>query len=320
MFYRRILIVITFFFGIFTSAIAQTWPNKPIKIITPAPPGGTTDFLARLFTQGTFSQPVIVEARPGASGNIGTDIVAKSAPDGYTLLMGAPGSLASNISLFKKLPFDPSKDLSPIILVAAVPLLVVAHPSVAASSVKELIETLKANPLKYSYGSPGPGTPQHLTAELFKNLTGTQLQHVPYKGSGQVVSDLLGGQIQIAFDAIVSLQSHAQAGKIRALAVTSSEKSSAMMTTPTLSESGLPGFESTAWYGVVGPAGIPADIIARINGEMRRVLDLPETRARIASIGSAPVHGSPEEFNSFIKAETLKWAKVIKDAGIHVAE
>ncbi|MEI6096460.1 MAG: tripartite tricarboxylate transporter substrate-binding protein, partial [Gammaproteobacteria bacterium] len=241
-------------------------------------------------------------------------------PDGYTLLMGAPGSLASNISLFKKLPFDPSKDLSPIILVAAVPLLVVAHPSVAASSVKELIETLKANPLKYSYGSPGPGTPQHLTAELFKNLTGTQLQHVPYKGSGQVVSDLLGGQIQIAFDAIVSLQSHAQAGKIRALAVTSSEKSSAMMTTPTLSESGLPGFESTAWYGVVGPAGIPADIIARINGEMRRVLDLPETRARIASIGSAPVHGSPEEFNSFIKAETLKWAKVIKDAGIHVAE
>jgi tripartite-type tricarboxylate transporter receptor subunit TctC len=296
-------------------ASAQTWPTKPIRILTPAPPGGTTDFLARLFTQNRFGQPIIVEAKPGASGNIATDVVAKSAPDGHTLLLGAPGSLAINISLFKKLPFDPQKDLAPIVLVASLPLLVAVHPSVPAANIRELIALLKANPEKYSYGTPGPGTPQHLSTEMFKSMTGTQIQHVPYKGSGPVVNDLLGGQIQVAFEAVVSLQPHVEAGKLRALAVTGAERSSSMPKIPTVAESGVPGFEASAWYGVVGPAGIPGETVSRLNSEMRRILDQPETKARLAAIGSGPVHGSAENFGAFIRAETVKWAKVIKESG-----
>lgn len=299
-------------------ASAQTWPSKPIRILTPAPPGGTTDFLSRFFTQSMFGQPILVEARPGASGNIATDVVAKSAPDGYTLLMGAPGSLAINVSLFKKLPFDPAKDLTPIVLVAALPLLVAVHPSVPATNIRELVAVLKRNPDKYAYGTPGPGTPQHLSTEMFKHMTGTQIRHIPYKGSGPVVNDLLGGQIQVAFEAIVSLQPHVQAGKLKALAVTSPDRSPSMPGVPTIAESGAPGYASSAWYGVVGPAGMPPEIVTRLNTEMRKVLDQPEIRARIASIGSSPVHGSPEQFGAFINSETAKWAKVIKESGAKV--
>jgi len=297
-------------------ASAQSWPTKPIRIITPAPPGGTTDFLARLFTQNQLGQPVLVEARPGASGNIATEAVVKSAPDGYTLLLGAPGSLAANISLFRSLPFDPQKDLTPIIHVASVPLLVAVHPSVPATTIAELVAVLKANPAKYSYGSPGPGTPQHLTTEMFKSRTGTQILHIPYKGSGPVVNDLLGGQIQVAIEAIVSLQPHVEAGKLRALAVTGASRAAAMPRVPTVAEAGVRGFDANTWYGIVGPAGMPPEIVARLNKEMRRILDLPESRARLASIGANVVHGSPEEFAAFIRAETRKWADVIKQSGI----
>lgn len=315
--FRRALLLVASLLAAFTlNASAQAWPSKPIRILTPAPPGGTTDFLARLFAPNIFGQPLVVEARPGASGNIATDIVAKAAPDGHTFVMGAPGSLAINKHLFKKLPFDPERDLTPVVLVAAVPLLLAVHPSVPATNVMELIAVLKANPDKYSYGTPGAGTPQHLSTEMFKSMTGTAMQHIPYKGSGPVVTDLLGGQIQIAFEAIVSLQPHVRSGRLKAIAVTSREPSDSMPGVPSIAQSGVPGYESTAWYGVVGPAGLPTELVNRLNAHMRRVLDEPETRARVASIGSGPVHGTPEQFAGFIKSESTKWAKVIKEAGI----
>lgn len=298
---------------------AQTWPSKPIRMITPYPPGGTTDILSRLFAQSMdLGQPLIIEARPGAGGNVGTEQVARSAPDGYTLLMGASGPLAINASLFKKLAYDPAKDLSPIVLVASVPLVLVVHPSVPASNVKELIGLLKANPDKYSYASAGNGTPQHLSAELFKSITGTRMAHVPYKGSGPAVNDLVGGQIPIAFESMIAVLQQVQTGRLRALAVTSLKRSSTVPDIPSLSESGVPGYESIAWYGVVGPAGIPQPIVARVNREMRKVLDRTEMRARLFAMGSASVHGTPEQFGAFIRSEIAKWAKVVKESGARI--
>ncbi len=299
--------------------LAQSWPSKPIRLVTPYPPGGTTDILSRLFAQSMdLGQPIIIEARPGAGGNVGTEQVARAAPDGYTLLMGASGPLAINASLFRKLPYDPAKDLSPIVLVASVPLVLVVHPSLPASGVPELIALLKANPDKYSYASAGNGTPQHLSAELFKSITGVRMAHVPYKGSGPAVNDLVGGQVPISFESMIAVLQQVQAGRLRALAVTSLRRSPTVPDIPALAESGVQAYESIAWYGVVGPAGLPKRIVERVNQEMRRVLGQTEMKARLFAMGSASVHGTPEQFGAFIRAEIQKWAKVVKESGAKV--
>ncbi len=305
--------------AISAGAAAQDWPTKPVRLVTPYPPGGTTDILSRLFAQRMdLGQQIIIEARPGAGGNVGTEQVARATPDGYTLVMGASGPMAINASLFRKLPYDPAKDLTPIVLVASVPLVLVVHPSILVKDVQELITLLKANPDKYTYASAGNGTPQHLSGELFKSMTGTRMAHVPYKGSGPAVNDLVGGQVPIAFESMIAVLPQVQAGRLRALGVTSAKRSPTVPDIPSLAESGVPGYESIAWYGVAGPAGIPKPIVDRINREMRRVLNETEMKARLFAMGSASVHGTPEQFGAFIRSEIQKWARVVKESGARV--
>ena len=300
-------------------ASAQTYPAKPIRFYTPYPPGGTTDILARLFGAKMYeawNQPVIVEAKPGAGGNIGADFVAKSAPDGYTILMGASGPLAINASLFSKLPYDPLKDFAPVVLSASVPLILVTHPTLPVKSVKEFIALMKAKPGQFNYASAGPGSPQHLTAELFKFMAKVEMTHIPYKGSGPAITDLVGGQIPFAFESMIPVLPHVKSGRLRALAVSSVQRSPVMPDVPTVAESGVPGFESIAWYGVVAPAGTPKEIIAKLNAEMVRIANLPDIKQRLIEMGSPPVAGTPEQFGNLIKSEIPKWGKVVKQAHV----
>lgn len=298
------------------AAAAQVWPAKPIRIITPYPPGGATDILARLVAQKMeLGQPVLVDVKAGAAGNIGTDHVAKSAPDGYTLLMGGSGPLAINASLYKDLPYDPVRDLQPIVLTAVVPLILVVHPSIPVTNVAQLIALLKAEPGKYSYASSGAGTPQHLSAELFRSMTGTQLQHVPYKGTGPAFNDLLAGRVPLAFVSVLAVLPNVKAGKLKALGISSVQRSSAAPDIPTIIESGLPGYESVNWFGLVGPGGMQRDVVNRLNSEMRKILDQSDTRDRLLALGSQPVHGTPEQFGSFIKSEIAKWTKIVRESG-----
>ena len=297
-------------------ALAQIWPAKPIRMITPYPPGGATDILSRLIAPRLeLGQPVIVEARAGAGGNLGTDHVAKSAPDGYTLLMGASGPMAINASLYPKLPYDPAKDLQAIVLVASVPLVLVAHPSVPAGNVRELIALLRKEPDKYNYVSAGSGTPQHLSAELFKSMTGTRMQQIAYKGTGPAFTDLASGRVPLAFMSVIAVQPYVQGGKLKALAVTGPVPSASMPGVPTVAQSGVPGYESNNWFGVAGPAGMPPEIVSRLNAELNRVLGQTEMKARLFTMGSEPVAGTPTQFAAFIRAEIVKWAKIVKESG-----
>lgn len=301
------------------NGLAQTYPAKPIRFYTPYPPGGTTDIMARLIgakLYESWGQPVIVDAKPGAGGNIGTDFVAKSPADGYTILMGASGPLAINVSLFSKLPYDPVKDLAPVVLTASVPLILVTHPSLPAKNVKEFIALMKARPGQFNYASAGPGSPQHLTAEMFKFMAKVEMTHIPYKGSGPAIVDLVGGQIPFAFESMIPVLPHVKAGKLRALAVTSAKPSPVLPEIPTVAESGVPGFESIAWYGVVAPAGTPREIIAKLNTEMARILNLPDIKQRLIEMGSPPVAGTPDQFGALIKSEIVKWGKVVKQAHV----
>lgn len=302
-------------------ALAQNYPNKPIKFITPYPPGGTTDILARLMgpsLQASLGQPMVIESRAGAGGNVGTDFVAKAPPDGYTILSGASGPLSINVTLFKNLPYDPTKDLAPIIHVASVPLILVVHPSFPAKSLKEFLEVLRAKPDGYSFASAGNGTPQHLSAELFKTTTNTKMVHVPYKGSGPAVNDLIGGQVPIAFESMIAVLQYVKSGRLRALAVTGPKRSPLLPDVPTVAEAGVPGYESLAWYGVMAPGGTPKPIIDRLNGAMGKALDTPELKQRLLELGSDNVHGTPEQFGAFIKSEIAKWGKVVKESGATV--
>ena len=300
-------------------ACAQNYPAKPIRMYTPYPPGGTTDILARIVgakMQEAWGQPVVIEAKPGAGGNIGADFVAKSPPDGYTILMGASGPLAINASLFSKLPYDPAKDFAPIVLSASVPLVLVTHPSLPVKNVKEFIALMKARPGQFNYASAGPGSPQHLTAEMFKFMTKVEMTHIPYKGSGPAIVDLMGGQVLFAFESMIPILPHVKSGKLRGLAVTSSARSPVLPQISTVAESGVPGFESIAWYGVVGPAGMPRDIVAKLNVEMVRIANLPDIKQRLIEMGSPPVAGTPDQFGALIKSEIPKWAKVVKQANV----
>jgi len=297
------------------------FPTKPIRLVVPFPAGGTTDILARAVAQKlteTNGQPVVIDNRPGAGGNIGAELVAKSAPDGYTLLMGTVGTHAINPSLYAKMPYDHQKDFAPVILVAGVPNVLVINPSVPANSVQELIAYGKANPGKLNFASSGSGTSIHLAGELFKTMSGVQMTHVPYKGSAPAIADLLGGQVQIMFDNLPSALPQIKAGKLKALAVTSAQRASALPDVPTIAEAGLPGFEATSWFGLLAPAGTPKEVIAKLNAEVAKWLASPEAREKLAAQGAIAAGKTPEDFTQHIVAETAKWQKVVKESGAKV--
>ena len=300
---------------------ATAYPTKPIKIVVPFPPGGATDILARAIgfeLQKTWGQSVVIENKPGAGGNTGADLVAKSPADGYTLIMATVGTHAINMSLYAKMPYDAVKDFEPIVLVAGVPNLLVVHPSVPAKSVKELTALAKAQPGKLNVASSGNGTSIHLAAELYKQMAGVDILHVPYKGSAPAVADLLGGQVQLMFDNMPVSLPHAKAGKLRALAVTSLKRSPALPDVPTMDVEGLKGFDATSWFGLLAPAGTPKDIIAKLNSASVAALATSEMRERLAAQGADPVGNTPEQFATFIKAEIEKWAKIVKASGARV--
>ena len=300
------------------AAAAGVYPSRPIRFVVAFPPGGGTDIIARSIAQKLserLAQQVVVDNRPGAGGNIGTDIVAKSAPDGYTLLMGSAGPLAINASLFKTMPFDPIRDLAPVTLAASTPNVLVVHPSLKATTLKELIALARARPGEINFASSGYGTPAHLAGELFNSMAGVKLVHVPYKGASPALADLLGGQVQIMFSTMPPALPHVRDGKLRALAVTSAKRSPAAPELPTVDEAGLPGFEANTWHGVVLPAGAPPSIITRLNREIVAILHLPEVMERLSSQGAEALGSTPEEFAAYIRSETAKWAKVVRESG-----
>ncbi|WP_428852704.1 Bug family tripartite tricarboxylate transporter substrate binding protein [Imbroritus primus] len=302
-----------------TPAIAaDKYPNKPVTIIVPFSAGGTTDILARIVgvkLGETLGETVIIDNRPGAGGNIGAAMVAKAKPDGYTLLMGTVGTHAINQTLYPKLNFDPIKDFAPLTRVANLPNLLVVHPSVPAKNVQELIAYAKANPGKLNFGSSGNGSSIHLSGELFKNMTGIDMQHVPYKGSAPAVTDLLGGQISMMFDNMPSAIQHVKSGKLRPLAVTTAKRSPALPNVPTIAESGVKGYEATSWFGLLAPAGTPPAIINRLNADLVKILAMPDVKKQMAEQGAEAYSETPAAFAGFIKSETAKWAKVVKASG-----
>jgi tripartite-type tricarboxylate transporter receptor subunit TctC len=300
------------------TAHADVYPSKSIRFVVAFPPGGGTDIIARSIAQKLserLSQQVVVDNRPGAGGNIGTDIVAKSAPDGYTMLMGSAGPLAINASLFASMPFDPQRDLAPVTLAASTPNVLVVNPSLKVTTVTELIALAKANPGRINFASSGFGTPAHLAGELFNSMAGVKLVHVPYKGASPALADLLGGQVQLMFSTMPPALPHVKDGKLRALAVTSLKRSPAAPELPTMDEAALPGFEANTWHGVVLPAGAQAEVVTRLNREIVAILHLPDVVERLSAQGAEPVGSTPEEFAAYIRSETVKWAKVVRASG-----
>jgi len=304
------------------SAQAQVYPAKPIRLIVPYPAGGGTDFFARAVgaqLSQQLGQQIVVENRPGAATIIGAEAVAKSAPDGYTLLLGDTATFAVNPSLYKKLPYDPAKDLSPVTMTGRFALLLVVNPSkLPATTVKELVEEAKKAPGKIDYASPGPGSPHHLAMEMFKQRTGTQFTHVPYKGAGPAIQDLLGGQVPLMFLDLAAGGPQVKSGKLKALAVAADKRIAAMPDLPTVAESGVPGFEAWAWQALAVPEATPKDIVARLNAEFRKAIAVPELRQKLVDAGIDPLQSSPEDASAYIRSETLKWAKVISEGKITV--
>jgi tripartite-type tricarboxylate transporter receptor subunit TctC len=302
-----------------TRAQQPAYPAKPIRIIVPFAPGGATDILARAIgqkmTEG-LGQPVIVDNRPGAGGNIGSDVVAKAQPDGYTLLMGGVGPNAINATLYPKLPYDAANDFAPVAHVANVTNLLVVHPSVPAKSVKELIAIAKARPGKLTHASSSPGSAGHLAGEMMKIMAGIDMVTVNYKGSAPALVDLISGQVDLMFDNMPPSLPHIKSGKLKALAVSGGERTSVFPDLPTIAESGLPGFDAGSWFGILAPAGTPPAIVNRLNAVIMKSLTSPELRERLSSQGAAPVGGTPEQFGRHIRAEIAKWAKVIKAANV----
>jgi len=302
-------------------AYAQSdYPHKPIRIVVPVAPGGGTDFTARLIGQKlaeAWGQSVIIDNRPGAAGNLGVEIVSKAQPDGYTLVMPIT-SFSINPSLYAKLPFDTVRDFAPVVLAASAPLLLVVNPGVPAQSVKNLVALAKAKPGAMNYANSGSGTTAHLAGELFKRMAGVDIVSIAYKGGGPAVIDLIAGQVQIYFSTIPAALQQVKAGRLRALAVTSSKRVPELPDMPTVAESGLPGFEVVGWFGLFAPAGTPKPAIARLNTEIVRILNAPESRERLSGHGLIPGGGTPDELGRFLQAEIAKWRKLIKETGIRV--
>jgi tripartite-type tricarboxylate transporter receptor subunit TctC len=303
------------------NAFAQAYPTKPVRMIVGFPPGGGTDVVARVISQKLtewWGQPVTVENRAGATGTIGADLVAKSAPDGYTLIMGHVNSHAIAPNLFAKLPYDPIKDFAAVSYVGYVPNVLAVHPSVNVKTVKELVALLKANPGKYNYASSGNGSTQHLAGEMFKQLTGTSIVHVPYKGSGDAIKDLLAGVVAMNFDTMPPVMPHVQAGKLRGLAISTPKRLSQLPEVPTFLEEGITGFDVANWYGVMAPAGTPRDIVQKLNADINKAMQVPEVRARLEGVGTQLREQSAAEFEAYMKAEIAKYAKLIKDTGVRI--
>jgi tripartite-type tricarboxylate transporter receptor subunit TctC len=304
-----------------TTAFGQPYPSKTVRWIVPFPPGGATDIIARIVAQKmteSWGQPVVVENRAGAAGAIGSDAVAKSTPDGYTILMGTTSTHAVGPAINPKLPYNTLTDFTPVTLVATFPNVLVGHPS-TASSLQELIALLKANPGKYAFGSSGAGSSTHLTGELFKLMTQTDVNHIPYKGTGPLLNDLMGGQVAFAFDQITAVMSPIQAGKMRALGVASRERNPALPDVPAIAEV-LPGFESVAWVGILGPARMPQELAMRIQLETKRILQLPEIAQRMKELGATPVASPPAEFAAFMAKDTEKWRSLVATAKIKIEQ
>jgi tripartite-type tricarboxylate transporter receptor subunit TctC len=310
-----------------TLAGAENYPSKPIKLIVPFPAGGTTDILARAVgaeLSKAWGQQVIIDNRPGAGGNIGSEIVAKSPPDGYTLLMGTVGTHGINQSLYAKLPYDPIKDFAPVTLVASVPNVLVLNAGLAErnkiTDVKSFVAFAKANPGKLNMASSGNGTSIHLAGELFKTQTRTFMVHIPYRGSAPAITDLLGGQADLMFDNLPSSLPYIKAGRLRAIALTSSKPSPALPGVPTIAQSGgdLAGYEASSWFGILAPAGTPPDIVRKLQQEIAKSLSSPAVKDKLVAQGADPVGNTPEQFASHIQAETKKWAAVVKASGAKV--
>ena len=313
---RLIGFVLSLLFSVSLGA-QDNWPSKPIRMILPFPPGGGTDILGRLIADrlaANLGQPVVTENRGGAGGNVGAEAAARSAPDGYTIVLVAP-SLAISPTLYSKLNYDPVKDLAPISLVATVPNVMITQPSLPGD-LKEFIALAKAKPGALNFGSGGAGTSNHLAGELFNLVAGTKLVHIPYKGVNLAMQDVLGGNIHFVVIGIPAAAPHIKAGRLRALAVVAPHRSPALPEVPTAAEAGLPDFEVTTWYGILAPAGTPRNVITRVNGELVKIMHAPELKEKLAATGTDPLTSTPEEFAAYIKREITKWGEVIRKAGI----
>ncbi len=303
-------------------AWAQAYPDKPVRMVVGFPPGGGTDVVARILApklSELLGQPLVIENRPGATGTMAAAMVAKSPPDGYTIMMGHVSVNAIAPSLFANLQYDVIRDFAPVAIAASVPHFVVVHPSVAVTSLKELIAYLKTQGNKLTFPSAGNGSMPHLAGEIFKSLAGVELVHVPYKGSGQSMQDLLGGQHVVAFDTMPASAPHVRSGKLRALAVSSASRLPAFPDIPTAEEAGLPGYQITTWYGVFAPAGTPAAIVRRLHADAVKAMQSPQTRSKLEGIGAdGTVSRSPEEFAALVRAETARYAKIVKSIGLRI--
>ncbi len=302
-------------------AAAQTYPTRPIRIIVPYPPGGTSDILARSLSEkltGSLGQAVVVENKPGANGNVGADLVAKSSPDGYTLLLADIGALAISPSVYPTLPFDPVRDFAPVTMVAYSPHILVVNPAVPVNSVQELVALARAKPGKLNFAISGVGGAPHLAGVEFALRTGVKWEYIPYKGGSQAIADVAAGQADVTLNGMLATYPLVKGGKLKLLAVSSARRVSAIPDVPTIAESGLPGFETGSWQGVIAPPGTPREIVARLNAEIGRILALPEMRDRLGNQGADVRTNSPEEFATFIRTEKDKWAKVVEEADVKV--
>jgi tripartite-type tricarboxylate transporter receptor subunit TctC len=300
-------------------AAQDNYPSRPIRLVSPFPPGGFNDILSRLIGQKlteSWGQQVVVDNRPGANMIIGTGVVAKAPPDGYTLVMAAIPH-AINPGLYK-LPYDPVKDFTPIVMICSVPNLLVVHPSVPVNSVKELLAYAKANPGKISFASVGSGSSSHMAGELLKITAGIDMVHVPYKGAAPALTDLVAGRVGLYVGATVSVLPHVRSGRLRALGVTSTKRIGSLSDLPTVIEGGLPGFEVSSWYGLLGPAGVPRGIVQKLNGEVKRIVEMPDVRERLLKDGADPAGSSPEEFGAMIRSDVQRWMRVVKATGAKV--
>lgn len=299
-------------------ASAQDYPTRPIKLVVPFAAGGGSDIVARTVGQKlaeSLGQPVVIENKPGAGGNIGTDQVAKATPDGYTILMGVFGPIAVNPSLFSKLPYDPIRDFEPITQAVTVTNMLAVHPSVPANTVAELIEYGRKNPGKLASATGGTGTAGHMASELFKSMTKLDMAVIPYKGAAPAVNDVLGGQVPMTFEALLSTLPFVKAGKLKAIAVTTSTRSSLLPNVPTIAEAGLIGYDANNWYGFLAPAHTPRAVIDKLHREIVKVLALPEVKERLAGVGAEPVGNSPQEFAAVIRADVAKWKRIVQETG-----
>ncbi|WP_119153576.1 Bug family tripartite tricarboxylate transporter substrate binding protein [Caldimonas tepidiphila] len=304
-----------------TGAFAQAWPAKPIRLVVPFPPGGGTDTIARETSQKVAAATgwtFVIENRPGAGGNLGVDTVAKAPADGYTIVLGQTSNLAINPTLYAKIPYDSQKDLAPVVHIANAPLVLVTSAASPYKTLADAVKAAKARPGAVNFASPGNGTVAHLTSELLQRSAGLQMQHVPYKGAAQAMTDVISGNVELYMSSVPTMLGQIRQGKMRPLAVTSAKRVDDLPNVPTINESGYKGFDSVTWFGLLAPAGTPKDVVAKLNAEFNKALQQPDLRKRLSDEGADPVGGTPEQFASLIKDEIVRWGKVVKDSGAKV--